>query len=305
MLFDTHTHIVAPDDERYPRHDLALPNGAWWHRDDCSFESLRDHVGASQADRVVLVQAAGAYRTDNRYLLDSLRDGGDRFVGIVIVDPADPGAPEQLRRLAAAPRVVGVRLFHIPTPADSWLGDERGDAVFDAATELGLAVTVTCQHWDLPALGRQLERRPDAPVVVDHCGLVDFSGGPPDDQAQPLRDLAEHRNQRVQFTPTTASFNEDGANEPRFDADGFELDHPAEMLAAVVDRLGADRVVLGSDWPQHRQTDPDDEPGIGRRLTYAEQLELIIGWTANLSPDQRGAVLAGNATRLFGLRRTN
>ncbi len=55
---------------------------------------------AAGVDRAVLVQAHGAYGSDNAYVLDALRVAPERWVGVVIVDPTDPdpaSAPPRAR----------------------------------------------------------------------------------------------------------------------------------------------------------------------------------------------------------------
>ncbi len=174
-----------------------------------------------------------------------------------------------LRSLAAHPHVQGVRLFHIPQPSTPWLAGSWGDALIDTAAELGLSISICCGLEDFAAVGAQLDRRPDVVMALDHCGFIDFS-----DPAA-LWDLGSRPNLRVTFTPTCAEL-------------GAPDEHPRRVLETVVGRLGADRVLWGSDWPQHRA-----------HGTYAEAAEEVITWTAGLDAAEQAAVLGGNARRLW------
>ena len=277
VLIDTHTHIVSPDTNRYPQRGQVLANGAWWSGVDCSFESLVAEVGQSDVDGVVLVQAAGPYGADNTYLTDTLGATDHQFLGVGVVDPAE-GAVERLKALAAA-GLAGVRLFAIPYSAPGWLAGPVGNELIDTSADLGITVGVCCQPEALDDLAIQLQRRPDVTMVLDHCGFADFRDGPPFSAAQPLWDLASHNNLVLKFTPTLVRLN---------DA------QPDQLLQALVDHFGADRIVWGSDWPQHREVDEH-----GRQLSYVEQVDRIVSWMTELSPQQQQLIAGQNTLRLF------
>ncbi len=289
-MIDTHTHAVSPATHRYPLRPAALANGAWWDEEDTSVERLLAGVDDSDVGGVLLVQAVGAYGFDNTYLGDAVA-ADHRLAGCVVVDPTDDGALGELRRLAGpagGTDIVGLRLFHIPTPADSWLGGSAGDALVDEAAELELTVSVCCQEWDLGYVDHQLRRRPDVTFVLEHCGFVDF-GDPPYDDARPLWDLADRPNLVVKITPTVVSLDVNIA-------EGHEID--GARAAAVVRRFGPDRVVWGSDWPQLRLWDEALPPGT-RRLEYREVVGLVASWFDEFSAEDRARVLDGNARRLW------
>ncbi len=295
VLIDTHTHAVSPDELRYPRRPFALANGAWWDLRDCSFEQLDATIGQTTVDHAVVVQAAGAYGSTNDYLIDCLRRDDQRYLGIGIINPVsdqrDPSSVDvdpidQLAVLAAAKNVGGIRLFHIPTPAESWLDSAPGSRLIDAAVDRGLAITVCCQSHDLPALAMQLRRRPDVMFTLDHCGFPDFSGGAPFPHAQALWDLAMFDNVAVKFTPTCARMS-------------IEHDPPAAMLEHLVATFGAHRVMWGSDWPQHRELHPAFDPTELRFRTYDEMVAEIVSWTDRLPANDRDLVLGETANRLL------
>ena len=273
VLIDTHTHVVAADRVRYPQRDVALANGAWWEGVDCSVESLAADVAATPVDGVVLVQAVGPYGDDNTYLVDALVGRDDAFVGAVVVDPTGTDPLGRLAALADHSSVRGIRLFHVPTPAEPWLDGPEGDRLVDAAAELELCIAVCCMPDSLGALGRQLTRRPDLAMVLDHCGFADLSGGPPYERAAPLWALADQPNVHLKLTPTCVEMS--GAD-------------PAGLLQLLVDRFGAERLVWGSDWPQHRAAP-----------TYAEQVTEITAWLDVLGAAERELVAGRNAERLW------
>ena len=101
----------------------------------------------------MLVQAHGAYGSDNTYVLDALPARPGRVVGVVIVDPADPDpAAHAARARAGARDVTGVRLFGIGPTAPAWFDGDAGAALWDAAVELDLRIVATLLAPDLPRL---------------------------------------------------------------------------------------------------------------------------------------------------------
>lgn len=280
MLVDTHTHAVSPDAQRYPQRATALANGTWWDGTDCSFEQLVAESAASSVDRVVLVQAAGAYGDDNTYLGSALQQANGRFTGVGIVNPTtEPDAANRLRDLVTQTGIRGLRLFYIPHPDTPWLSGGPGTELIDTCAALDLAVSVCCQPTAFDELAMQLARRPDVSFLLDHCGFADFTGPQPYRAANPLWTLAEHPNLIAKLTPTLVRLNEA---------------EPSALLAELVANFGPDRIVWGSDWPQHREVDEH-----GRLLTYGQQVDLIQSWMTDLDPDHQLAIAGNNAVTIW------
>jgi L-fuconolactonase len=112
MIVDTHVHVVASDQERYPLRPSGV-GSQWFREHPVTAEEFAATAAAAGVDRAVLVQAFGAYGTDNSYVVDAAGAAPERFVSVGIVDPEDRDAPAALRALAARPGFSGVRLFAI------------------------------------------------------------------------------------------------------------------------------------------------------------------------------------------------
>ena len=183
----------------------------------------------------MLVQAHGAYGSDNSYVLDALQAAPERVVGVVIVDPADPDPAARLRELAAVPGCHGVRLFGIGTEPPTWFDGDAGVALWDTAVDLDLRIVATLLAPDLPRLSTMLARHPDVPVVLDHCGFPDLRGGPSFPGLAPVLALAGHRGLHLKVTSHV------------LEAAG---EHAAAFVERLADAFGAERLVWGSDYPQ-------------------------------------------------------
>jgi len=199
VIVDTHVHVVARDEARYPLRPSGV-GSQWFREHPVTAEQYLATATDAGVDRAVLVQAHGAYGSDNAYVLEALRVAPDRFVGVVIVDPADRDPAARLRELAAVPGCHGVRLFGIGATTPTWFDGEVGAALWEGAVDLDLRIVATLLAPELPRLSTMLARHPDVPVVLDHCGFPDLRGGPPFTGAAPLLALAEHSELHLKVT---------------------------------------------------------------------------------------------------------
>ncbi len=271
MIVDTHVHVVARDQARFPLRPSGV-GSQWFREHPVSAEEYRLIATAAGVDRAVLVQAHGAYGSDNTYVLDALRVAPERWVGVVIVDPADADAPARLRALAAVPGCAGVRLFGIGAEAPAWFDGPAGAALWDTAVDLDVRVVVTLLMAELPRLAAMLARHPGVPVVLDHCGFPEVHSGPPFAGAAPLLALAEHPGLHLKVTSHVL----EGAGA-----------HAGAFVERLVATFGADRIVWGSDYPQTHDR------------SYAELVDLGRAACAGLDPADQARVLGENALRLW------
>jgi predicted TIM-barrel fold metal-dependent hydrolase len=171
--------------------------------------------------------------------------------------------------------MLATRLFNIPPASPPWLDAPETDEVLDRARDLGIRLLLTVLVDDLPLVGTLLARAPDLPIAVDHCGFTDFSDGPPFRAAAPLAALADHPNLRLKVTTTLL--------EPTLAA-GVDA---RGVLGWLCDRFGVERLMWGSDYPQHHS-----EP-------YPEMVDLGRHACSRLSPADRDRFLGGTALELF------
>ena len=271
MIVDTHVHVIARDDARYPLRPSGI--GSQWYREHpVTVEEFTVTADAAGVARAVLVQAHGAYNADNTYVLDAVASAPDRFAGVVVVDPDDADPAGRLRELATHPGCQGVRLFGIGPEPPAWFDGDVGAALWDTAAELGLRVVATLLAPELPRLAAMLRRRPDVPVVLDHCGFPDLQDAPHLAGADALLALADHPGLHLKVTSHVLEAA--GAHAPAF----------VELVAG---RFGADRLLWGSDYPQTHDR------------SYAELLTLVTEACAGLPAGDQARLLGGNALRLW------
>lgn len=185
-----------------------------------------------------------------------------------IVAGADLTAPPdeietQLSALMQIPRVVGVRHLLQDLPTEQF---PRFTTGLGALAARHLRFDACVRHGQLPALAGLLERVPEVTVVLDHLGKppVDAGIASPAGRrwAAAITALAERPSTVVKVSGLTA---ESGDREA-FDrhADGF--------IAHAVDAFGADRCVLGSDWPVSARL------GVGGRFAdWVARVRRVVG----------------------------
>jgi aminocarboxymuconate-semialdehyde decarboxylase len=236
-------------------------------------------------------------RIQNEGLARLVERGGGRVGALGTVPLQEPGlAAEELRRVMADGVLAGVEVA--ASVNGTYLGDaslepfwaaaeETGALVFVHPTTRGFPAPVFNEHYLWNAVGNPLEttvtaahlimtgtmeRHPGLRVLLAHGGGAILS----------LRGRLRHCHS---FQPDARSklgeSPEDSLRRFLFDT----VVHDPGLLRILVDTVGADRVVLGSDHP----FDMGD-------LTPAATVRA-----AGLDPAGEAAVLGGNAARLLGI----
>jgi L-fuconolactonase len=279
-IVDTHTHVIAADHDRYPLAPMTgMPRRqTWFLEHPVTAEELLAELDEAEVAAAVLVHTT-AYGHDNSYAADARAVAPDRFANVCIVDLTSADRAERLEHWAGR-GMAGTRLFNIPRADPPWLDAPETIEVLDAVRRLGMRVVVTVLEQDVPAVGALLQNAPDIPMALDHCGFTDISEGPPFANAAPLMALAEHDNVRLKVTTTFL--------EPAL-ARGVD---PADVLGALVDRFGVERLMWGSDYPQHHSEPYPELVDLARRacrrLSRADQDRFLGGTAIEQFPELAG-----------------
>jgi L-fuconolactonase len=225
-MIDTHAHVIARDERRYPRAPLGGKQSDWSRERPVSADEMLAAMDAAGIEKTVLVQASTCYGHDNSYLADAVAQHPHRFIGVFSVDVLAPDAPQRIRHWRER-GLAGLRIFVAghTTAQDVRLDDPRAFPAWQCALEAGLPV---CVQLRAPALGQlqsMLARFPKARVLLDHMAR------PAPDAAGPLLALAEYENLYLKLTTHNVR----------------EL--PQSFFARVVKSYGAARIAWGSNFP--------------------------------------------------------
>ncbi len=273
MIVDSHVHVVAKDQDAYPFTPAGLP-GRWYLESPCSAEGLIEQMEASRVDRAILVQGVGAYSFDNRYATDSATRHPQHFVSAVCVDVLADDPASTLRSWAREHGSRGVRLFTLGErgfPID----DPRTFPLWRVAAEEGLHVIVTLLSDQLPALDRVLEKFPETPVSLDHCGFPALSG-PPWRENRELLELSRHPNLNLKVSTHV------------LDASAKATGNPGAFVIVLAEHFGAKRMMWGSDFCQTHDRSYAELVALGRQafgaLPVADRDQCLGATAARLWP---------------------
>ena len=238
-------------------------------------------------------------RLQNDALSRTASTSGGRALAVGTVPMQDAElASAELERVMGLPRMRGVQLA--ASVGGTYLGDDRFTPFWDAAERLGAVVLVhpTTRGFQLPVFEEHylwntvgnpletaitaahmtmtglMESRPGLKVVLAHGGGAFLA----------VRGRLAHSHT---FQPQARSRLQEPPIESirRFHYD--TVTHDAELLRGIVDVVGAEHVLLGSDYPFDMGTDRPVE-SVRDAALPAEQEELILGGNAVrlLEPDR-------------------
>ena len=173
MIVDTCMHLSSDDTETYPPCGATVPyfqHGGPDPNKNASPEHLRRCMRAQAVpvDRAMNF-CNGWYGWDNSLAMDLLQGNDDWLACGVLLDPASPSSPDELRRLVAA----GASALRIqPVVTGRPLDDPAATPLWQAAAELGIAVDVNLAQNEYEQVVRRAKEFPSVPIIVDHCGWL-------------------------------------------------------------------------------------------------------------------------------------
>jgi len=254
-VVDFHTHIYG---------DLPDPDPADLDR----MARLAAHCGIGKL--AMLGNATGLLKDQdpppdliadiNTYTLGAMAARPDVLIGFAYLNPANPPGftAEEIDRCIVRGGMRGIKLWISVNATDG-----RVEPIIERAVELDIPVVY---HTWYKAVGSRGEE--STPAEVAELGrrfpraklvLCPLGGG----RERGVLDIA-------------------GVPSLCYDTSGSQPE--SELVEFAVRRLGAERVIYGSDWPIR---------------DFGAQLGRILG--ARMSPHERSLILRGNAERLIGL----
>ena len=275
MLVDTHIHLISSDKEKFPLNRFPHPGDEWIDSspDASEYLTMMKEVGVSKA---LLVQPHAAYQTDNRYVC-SVSSKYPEIVSVAIVNPTDPENKKSLRHLVKN-NVRGLRLFSIPTPAESWIGSSETAWLWHEAQKQGLVISVCVLPSEIQEIRRCAEKYPDQMIVVDHCGFA------------PIHDVT---NLATQHLLALSQFPNIILKVTTLVIDDWikHTDSVSSLFPVLAGSFGSERLVWGSDFAQTKNR------------TYKSLVDLGLTAMESLGSSSE-APMASNAQRLWGLDRS-
>lgn len=276
MLIDAHTHLFAPE-QREARSALAARDATFAEMYAnpraamASAEELLATLDSAGIDRAV--SAGFAFATDpdieaqNEYLLAAAKSAADRIIPLATLNPALPS----WRTTAEAALARGARGFGELRPHNQgW--DPLGSAAHELCDLAAAHGAVLLWHVSEP-VGHTYPGKQGGISPVALCELA---------TAHPeTRMIGAHFGGGLPFYLQMPEIRLALAN-VWFDTAAASLLYDEGSTARLVDLVGVDRVLFGSDYPL---------------LSPRRQIQRL---TALLEGDTAKAVCGGNANTLFG-----
>lgn len=276
MIIDAHVHIF-PDRVR-ENVGLVAATEPWFatchSRGErlASAESLIAAMDAHEVDKAVCFTwpfaDASLCAEANDYVAACVRRFPSRLIGFGVVQPADPQAAREVARCAAL-GLTGIGEMN--ADAQGWaLVDSSASAAVNASVAAGMPWTLHCSEpvgREYPGKGSATPDRilafsqhhPELTLICAHLG-----GGLPLYSHIPE---VRRASQRLHFDTAAQPFV-----------------YEASIYRALIDGVGAERILLGSDHPLL------DVPRYLRALDEA-----------GIDGSARDLIIGGNAARLLGL----
>lgn len=275
MRVDSHQHFWRYDPAEYDWIDESMTA---LRRDFLPPDAKRE-MAAAGFDACIAVQARQTLE-ETHWLLD-LADRYPFIAGVVgWVDLQARDVRGQLEQFAGRHKLVGVRHIVQAERDDRFLLRPAFCRGIETLAEFGLTYDVLIYPRHLPSTAEFVARFEQQPFVLDHMAKPEIRSGEIRQWERDIRRVAEHPNVlcKVSGLVTEADWTR------------WTAAQVAPYLDVVFDCFGADRLMIGSDWPVCTVA-----------ADYRRTMALVTDYVATRRAAERDAVLGGNAARLWEL----
>ncbi|MFJ3086324.1 amidohydrolase family protein [Streptomyces sp. NPDC086838] len=279
-IVDAHHHVwdLSVRDQDWITGEALAPL-----RRDFTLADLEPEARAAGVSATVLVQTVTVAEETPEFL--ALAETGELVAGVVgwsdLTAPDIADTLAALRELPGGDRLVGLRHQVQGEPDPEWL--LRPDVLrgLAAAADAGLVYDLVVLPHQLPAATRAAAALPGLVFVLDHAGKPPVATGRIHPWADDLRSLAALPNTVCKLSGLVTEA----------DWRTWSTDDLRPYAETVIDAFGPGRLMFGSDWPVCRLA-----------ATYTEVLDTARALIRDLGEEERAAVLATTAERVYGLR---
>ena len=198
-------------------------------------------------------------------------------------DLTSPDVADQIKALTDRPggdKLVGIRHQVQSEPDPHWLTRPEAIRGLEIIAEAGLVYDLVITPIQLIAAAGAAEAVPDLVFILDHLGKPPIATGILEPWRRTLMRFAALPNTVCKLSGLVTEA----------DWQRWKFADLRPYAETVLDAFGPDRLMFGSDWPVCTLA-----------AEYADVLDAALDFTVMLSPDERAAVFAKTATRVYGL----
>lgn len=273
MRIDAHQHFWRYDPQEYPWIDESMSA----LRRDFLPDDLQKAMRSAGVDASIAVQARQSLE-ETRWLL-ALADDHPFVAGVVGWVDLESEQVEAQISAVRHPKLVGVRHI-VQAEPDGFLARPAFKRGIAALERHGLAYDILIYARQLPEAIRFASAFPDQRFVLDHLGKPDIRGGAFESWRRDLERLAALPNVWAKLSGLVT------------EADWTQWTR-AELhryVDAAFDSFGADRLMIGSDWPVCTVAG-----------TYSDVMSVVTTALEHRPASEWTAVLGGTAARFWKL----
>ena len=244
---------------------------------DCLPEHLAPQIARAGVGTTILVQAAATV-AETRFMLGLA--GEHVFIAGVVgwVDFESANAADTIAKLAADPKLVGLRPMIQDIPDPDWMLDTGLAPAFEAMLDHGLVFDALVLPKHLPALLELTARYPDLAMVLDHGAKPPIASG---DFAGWKRDISTLANATSMVCKLSGLVTEAGSADPN---------KLAPAVNHLLESFGPKRMMWGSDWPVCELVCSYDE--------WRATTDILL---ARISVTEREQIYSGTARATYGI----
>ena len=278
-FIDTHHHLWNPATADYPwmTDELAVI------RREFDTVDLAAVTGPAGVTASVLVQTRSSFEESQEFLATA--DDTPTIAGVVAwVDLTSPSVAEDIETLKAGKGgayLKGIRHQVHDEEDPDWLLREDVQRGLRAVAAQGLAYDLLLRPRELPAAIRAVREMPDMHWVLDHIAKPEIASGTWEPWASLISELAD-------ASPTCWVKLSGMVTEA--DWKTWTPDDLKPYAHQVIECFGAERCMIGSDWPVCLLA-----------ASYQEVMDAARGLVAHLSPSEQSAIFTGAAIAAYGL----
>ena len=233
---------------------------------------------ATGVEGVILVQAAPT-EAETFYLLE-LAQAHSYVKGVVgWTDFARPDAAQNIAKLAADPKLVGLRPMIQDIADDDWMLRPELAPSFEAMMVHGLSFDALVLPRHLKNLQKLIRRYPQLKLVIDHGAKPPIRGS----KLHPWKeDIAACAAAGPVLVKLSGLLTEAG--------EGWKEEDLAPYITHLYDVFGFGRLTWGSDWPV-----------LNLASDYVSWFQIAHRLLPPLDKAAEAAVFGGNAARFYGV----
>jgi L-fuconolactonase len=273
MRLDAHQHFWRYEPAQYPwiTDSMAILRRAYLPND---LTQLLSSIGF---DGSIAVQARQTV-TETEWLL-GLADAHSIIKGVVgWVDLRSPNLRQELHRFRSHPKLVGVRHVVQDEPDDEFMLRPDFRRGLGQLREFGLTYDLLLFPKHLAVAAKVVAEFPDQPFVLDHIAKPPIRQGQISPWRDDLRRLAQFPNV---FCKLSGMITE--ADWTHWRPSDFR-----PYLDTVTECFGANRLMIGSDWPVCRVAGE-----------YEAAMQIVLEYVGQFPADVQAGILGGNCARFY------